>query len=225
MISHLIHTHLSHITVEARLDCVAIFDQSRIISTDSSFYSGEFGITGLGSFPQSTNNNGHTDNDPEAANAANGNDSNNPQPTAIFHSHNSKQDRAITKLTLESNEHPYFRRVWFGRHILDENSPLLSELARTKIKQNGGYWPTDLNNHFSIRDNLHFRHVLVCFSGTSNANATSVYAQKVYDLIDVNVGYRFVPMNYHTETGELKTDSYLLNAISEQRGGGAEPFL
>lgn len=51
-----------------------------------------------------------------------------------------------------------------------------------------------------------------------------MYAQKVYDLIDVNVGYRFVPMNYHAETGELKTDSYLLNAISEQRGGGAEPF-
>jgi hypothetical protein len=208
--------------VEAQLDCVAIFDTSRIITTDST-HLGEYGI------PQSSSN-GHVDNHPEAANAANDNVSSsvpnnannvNSRPSAIFH----RQNRAITKLTLESNEHPYFRRVWFGRHILDENSPLLSELARTKIKQNGGYWPAELNNHYSIRDNLHFRHILVCFSGTSNANATSVYAQKVYDSIDVNVGYRFVPMNYHAETGELKTDSYLLNAISEQRGGGAEPFL
>lgn len=81
-----------------------------------------------------------------------------------------------------------------------------------------------MNNYQSIKSSLHFRHILVCISGTSNASAARVYAQKVYDLVDVNVGYRFVPMNYRTDDGSMKTDSYLLNAVYQQRGGGAEPF-
>ncbi|KAL7432653.1 hypothetical protein ACHAXM_003213 [Skeletonema potamos] len=141
-----------------------------------------------------------------------------------FHSSDSKQPRIFCKLTLDTEEHPFFRRVWFGRHKLDENSPLLTQHARDRVKQCGGYWPPDMNNYKSIKKSLHFRHILVCISGTSNANATSVYAQKVYDLVDVNVGYRFVPMNYHAPDGEIKTDGYLLNAVYEQRGGGAEPF-
>eukprot|EP00970_Alexandrium_tamarense_P012223 scaffold2846_cov231-Alexandrium_tamarense.AAC.1 len=96
--------------------------------------------------------------------------------------------------------------------------------AVTSDKMNRGYWPSDMNNYKMIKKSLHFRHILVCLSGTSNANATSVYVQKIYDLIDVNFGYRFVPMNYHTADGALKTDSYLLNAVYQQRGGGVEPF-
>jgi hypothetical protein len=146
------------------------------------------------------------------------------QHTPLFHK-KSKQSRVLAKLSLDANEHPFFRRVWFGRHRLDEHSPILTQSAKHKIKQNGGYWPSEWNNARDIRNNLHFRHILVCLSGTSNANAASVYTQKVYDLVDVNVGYRFVPMNYHTPSGALKTDAYLLNAICEQRGGGGEPFL
>ena len=81
-----------------------------------------------------------------------------------------------------------------------------------------------MNNHQSIKNSLRFRHILVCISGTSNATAATVYAQKLYDLVDVNVGYRFVPMNYRADDGSLRTDEYLLNAVCEQRGGGAEPF-
>jgi len=65
------------------------------------------------------------------------------------------------------------------------------------VKLNDGYWPKDMNNYKSIKSAIHFRHLLVCIKGVSNANAASVYAQKVYDLVDVNVGYRFVPMNFH----------------------------
>jgi hypothetical protein len=141
-----------------------------------------------------------------------------------FHSSDSNQPRIFCKLALDTEEHPFFRRVWFGRHRLDENSPLLTQYARNRVKQCGGYWPPDMNNYKSIKKSLHFRHILVCISGTSNANATSGYAQKVYDLVDVNVGYRFVPMNYHAPDGEIKTDRYLLNAVYEQRGSGSEPF-
>jgi len=141
-----------------------------------------------------------------------------------FHSTDSKQPHMFTKISLDADEHPYFRRVWFGRHRLDQNSPLLTPAARNQVKLAGGYWPADMNNYQSIKSSLQFRHILVSISGTANANAASVYAQKVYDLVDVNVGYRFVPMNYHSDEGLLKTDPYLLNAVYQQRGGGAEPF-
>ncbi len=52
----------------------------------------------------------------------------------------------------------------------------------------------------------------------------NVYAQKVYDPVDVSVGYCFVPMNIKTDKGALQTDPYLLNAIYQQRGGGGEPI-
>mmetsp|Transcript_23512 Transcript_23512/g.42470 ORF Transcript_23512/g.42470 Transcript_23512/m.42470 type:complete len:570 (+) Transcript_23512:20-1729(+) len=147
-----------------------------------------------------------------------------PNRTIAFHSADSKQPHMFTKLALDANEHPYFRRVWFGRHRLDENSPLLTPVARNRVKLNDGSWPAEMNNYESIKNSIHFRHILVCIQGTSKASATSVYAQKVYDLVDVTVGYRFVPMNYRTDDGDLKTDSHLLNAVYQQRGGGAEPF-
>lgn len=139
-----------------------------------------------------------------------------------FHSTDSKKPHMFTKISLDADEHPYFRRVWFGRHRLDENSPLLTPAARKRVKLNGGFWPKDMNNCKSIKNSIHFRHILVCINGTSNANAASVYARKVYDRVDVTVGYRFVPMIHHTDDGELKTDPYLLNVVYPQRGGGAE---
>ena len=106
-----------------------------------------------------------------------------------FPSNDSKQPRIFSNITLESSQHPFFRRVWFGRHILNENSPLLTPDARKLVKDNGGFWPKELNDYMGVKKSLHFRHLLVNFSGTSNANATSVYAQKVYDYIDVVSGY------------------------------------
>jgi hypothetical protein len=141
-----------------------------------------------------------------------------------FHDSNSKQPNMFTSITLDFNTHPNFNRTWYGRHRLDENSPLLTPAVRNRIKNAGGYWPADMNDYLSIKRSLHFRHILVCLSGISNATAATVYAQKVYDLVDVNVGYRFVPMNYRADDGSLRTDEYLLNAVCEQRGGRAEPF-
>ncbi|KAL7475854.1 hypothetical protein ACHAW6_001753 [Cyclotella cf. meneghiniana] len=199
--------------VEARLDCVAILDSklSRADTIDS--------IEPLTSHECLQTANQPLNSTDEFTQVVM------DQHTPLFHNPKSKQSRVLAKLSLDANEHPFFRRVWFGRHRLDEHSPLLTRSAKNKIKRNGGYWPSEWNNARDIRNTLHFRHILVCLSGTSNANATSVYIQKVYDMVDVNVGYRFVPMNYHTPSGALKTDTYLLNAICEQRGGGAEPCL
>jgi hypothetical protein len=212
--------------VEAQLDCVAILDKSHIRENATPSETST-----INNWPQATSASTEYSDAGATTNCSSDNltqvlvEQQNGMSFSALHNPNSKQPRVISKVLLDANEHPFFKRVWFGRHHLDENSPLLSKVARNKIKQNGGYWPAEWNNSESIRSNLHFRHILVCFSGTSNANATSVYAQKVYDLVDVNVGYRFVPMNYRDADGGLKTDSYLLNAICEQRGGGAEQLF
>jgi len=207
--------------VEAKLDCVAILDPkvSKItLPTDS--LGGD--VSSASASPQHTINEKTTIE--ELAQVLKDTNTRKATRSIAFHSSNSKQPHMFTKLGLDAEEHPYFRRVWFGRHRLDENSPLLTPAARNRVKLAGGYWPEDMNNYKSVKESIHFRHLLICISGVSNANAASVYAQKVYDLVDVNVGYRFVPMIYRNDEGALKTDSYLLNAVYQQRGGGAEPF-
>jgi hypothetical protein len=93
------------------------------------------------------------------------------------------------------------------------------------VKDNGGFWPKELNSHEGVRAAIHFDKVLVSMSGTSNADANSVYAQKVYDFIDVNVGYRFVnPLYRDVDDGSLRVDTSLINDVTEQAGGGGEPF-
>jgi hypothetical protein len=64
----------------------------------------------------------------------------------------------------------------------------------------------------------------VSFSGTANASGSSVYAQKVYDYVDVNIGYRFATVLTLSEKEGLVVDHELLNDVHEQYGGGAEPF-
>lgn len=202
--------------VEAKLDCVAILDPklAKLNKTTKSNVEASSGQENQLKIDEGTTI-------AELAKALN---SRAATRTLAFHSTGSKQPHMFTKISLDADEHPFFRRVWFGRHRLDENSPLLTPAARRRVKLCGGYWPKEWNNFKSIKKCIQFRHILVCVSGTANANAASVYAQKVYDLVDVNVGYKFVPMNYHTDEGELQTDPYLLNAVYPQRGGGAEPF-
>jgi hypothetical protein len=133
--------------------------------------------------------------------------------------------RIFSKLEIESPDHPFFKRVWMVRHTVDQHSPLLRAHARNMVKENNGYWPKELNSHEGVRGAIHFDKVLVSMSGTSNADANSVYAQKVYDFIDVNVGYRFVnPLYRDLDDGNLRVDTSLINDVTEQAGGGGEPF-
>jgi hypothetical protein len=133
--------------------------------------------------------------------------------------------RIFSKLEIESPDHPFFKRVWMVRHTVDHNSPLLRAHARNMVKENNGWWPKELNSHEGVRAAVHFDKILVSMSGTSNADANSVYAQKVYDFIDVNVGYRFVnPLYRDLDDGSLRVDTSLINDVSEQAGGGGEPF-
>lgn len=131
--------------------------------------------------------------------------------------------RIFTKIEPESVDHPYFKRVWMIRHTLNEESPLLSNRAREMVIVNKGYWPKELNNPASVRSSIQFDKLLVNFSGTSNADANSVYAQHVYRFGDMKVGYSFCNMLYrHPDDEILLVDMSLLNDVMEQNGGGGE---
>jgi hypothetical protein len=132
--------------------------------------------------------------------------------------------RIFSKLEVESPDHPFFTRAWMVRHTLNQHSPLLRAEARNMLKDNHGFWPRELNSHEGVRSAVQFDKILVSMSGTSNADANSVYAQKVYDFVDVNVGYRFVNPLYRDTDGGLHVDTSLINDVSEQAGGGGEPF-
>ena len=132
--------------------------------------------------------------------------------------------RIFSKLLIEASEHPYFRRVWLARHILDETSPLLGPRARRLVKRNAGYWPASLNSYESIKNNIQFNQILVSLVGISNISGSEVYAQKVYERVDCVVGYQFVNVLYRGSDNSLKVDLDLLNDVREQNGGGGEPL-
>ena len=127
---------------------------------------------------------------------------------------------------IEASEHPFFKRVWLARHVLDDASPLLTQKTRRAIRRNGGFWPAHLNSYEAVRRSLDFNQILVSLNGVSNVSAADVYAQKIYDVVDVNIGYQFVNVLYRdAKDGTLKVDTTLINDVREQNGGGGEPLL
>lgn len=133
--------------------------------------------------------------------------------------------RVFSKLEVESPDHPFFKRAWIVRHRLDQNSPLLTTEARQLMKNCNGGWPPQLNSAEGVRSAVKFDQVIVSMSGTSNADANSVYAQKVYEYVDISVGYCFVNLLYRDPVDEgLRADIRLINDVVEQAGGGGEDF-
>jgi hypothetical protein len=130
--------------------------------------------------------------------------------------------KIFAKLEIESQEHPFFKRVWLARHVLDHHSPLLKQGAKELIRLNGGHWPEELNSAEAVRASVLFDQIVVSLSGTSNVDANSVYAQTVYDYVDLCVGYRFCDILFREADGSIGVDRSLLNDVKEQRGGGGE---
>jgi hypothetical protein len=133
--------------------------------------------------------------------------------------------RIFSKMYFEQCEHPFFKRVWVGRHILNRESPLVRPRVKRLIRKNNGYWPKSLNNFTDVRKSLLFNQILVSLNGVTNLSAHEVYAQKIYDFVDVNIGYQFVNTLYKDVDGTLKVDTDLINDVREQHGGGGEPLI
>lgn len=132
--------------------------------------------------------------------------------------------RIFSKMYFEQCEHPFFKRVWVGRHILNEDSPLVRPRVKRLIRKNHGYWPSDLNHHTDVRESLLFNQILVSLNGVSNVSAHEVYANKIYDFVDMTVGYQFVNTLYK-DNDTLRVDIDLINDVREQHGGGGEPLI
>jgi hypothetical protein len=131
----------------------------------------------------------------------------------------------FSKMSIEASDHPFFKRVWLARHILDEYSPIVKPRVRRQIRRNGGYWPDRLNNCADVRESLRFNQILVSLNGVSNVSASDVYSQKIYDFVDVNIGYQFVNILYKDNNGAIGVDTDLINDVREQNGGGGESLI
>lgn len=113
--------------------------------------------------------------------------------------------------------HPFFKRCWTAMHLLDENSPLITEKTRKIILQNGGLWPHSLSNAKDIHKCLVFEDIVISFNGVSKHTATNVTAQKVYNRDDVVIGYKFVNiLEKHDGIVKVQIDS--LNDVMKQDG-------
>jgi len=112
----------------------------------------------------------------------------------------------FSKMVVEAGDHPFFKRVWLARHVLNEHSPIIVPRIRRQIRKNGGAWPDRLNTHEAIRESIKFNQILVSLNGVSNISASDVYAQKIYDFVDINVGYQFVNILYRNSDGTLGVD-------------------
>jgi len=133
--------------------------------------------------------------------------------------------RVFMNVEIESSEHPFFKRVWIIRHTLDDSSPLLTHEARRRVRKNGGHWPDEMNSPGKVRDSLLFNQILVSLNGVSNVSGADIFAQKIYDYVDLAVGYHFVNLLYKGKDENLEVDVSLINDVREQAGGGGEDLL
>jgi len=130
---------------------------------------------------------------------------------------------AYRNVKLMESEHPFFSRVWQGRHVLDADSPLLSPYAKQRIRERGGSWPVEWTNARDVRNALQFTDLIVTLVGISNVSAVSVHAYKRYKFGDVLVGYEFASVLY-TVAGSnyMKVDFSLFDDVVEQEDNEAE---
>ena len=113
-----------------------------------------------------------------------------------------------------------------GVHILDANSPLLTEKAKQRIKENNGSWPPQWFDPEKIKKKMEFHDLVVTVAGISNVSAVTVHAYKRYKIGDVLIGFNFAPLVFRDETtGKLEVDLSLCHDVREQRGGGSEDLM
>jgi len=132
-------------------------------------------------------------------------------------------DYCVHKLEIEMSQHAFFKRLWISRHIMNENSPVLTPSTRRLIRKNGGFWPMALNSYEGVQNSIEFDQIVVNLSGTSNISAANVYAQKIYTEIKLKIGFQFINIVYkHTDTGRIMLHMQGIHDVSEQDGGSGD---
>lgn len=124
--------------------------------------------------------------------------------------------RVFSKVEIETDSHPFFKRVWNIRHVLNQNSPCLTEEARNVIRLNGGLWPESLCNPDGIRGCLEISQLIVSLSGTAVVSGSSVYKLHVYEANSVEIGRTFENPLGRDPDGKLTVDMNLVHATIPQ---------
>jgi hypothetical protein len=149
---------------------------------------------------------------------------------------------AFHKVDIEADSYPYFRRVWYCRHVLNSQSPLLRRDVRRKIRSNGNKWPaSEINDFEGIRHSLvQFNAIVATMTGTLNTTSNSVFRKMRYQFEDICVGYKFAGLLYLSKSrrhrllnnpqaktgtnnvcdGRVKVDLNLIHDITPQDRGG-----
>lgn len=128
----------------------------------------------------------------------------------------SNSRRVFSKVEIETDSHPFFKRIWNIRHILNENSPLLTEDARNVIRLNNGLWPASLCNPDVIRGCLEMSQLIVSLSGTAVVSGSSVYKLHVYEADFVQIGRTFENPLARDPDGKLTVDMHLVHSTKPQ---------
>lgn len=155
------------------------------------------------------------------------------------------EGRVYYPLNLEPHSIPYFQRVLYARHTLNSRSPLLKQHVREKIKKDGCWDPKACQYQDILESLVDFYRIRITFKGTSSVNSTAVFAQKVYTIEDVYLGYQFSDIFFKKERNwfrrlwrpsakkqeeeddnddSLVLDKRLIHDILPQLGGGQEPL-
>jgi hypothetical protein len=103
------------------------------------------------------------------------------------------QIRMSDEMVITPSTLPFFLKgAWYFRHVLNELSPLLKPSVRERIQEMGG-WPSDLNEHGSIRSCLSesVEGVEVMLTGTSNMTGADIFKTQTYCL-EVSIVFKYI---------------------------------
>lgn len=92
--------------------------------------------------------------------------------------------RTFSDFKVTPDTHPYLSKgVWYFRHTLTHESPLLKKAARQRIVELGG-WPVEVDSPDKIRDcfSENVEEILVTFKGISSLTADHVFLKHTYCL-------------------------------------------
>ena len=125
----------------------------------------------------------------------------------------------FANVKMDPVHHPYFRTSWRVVHTLNAESPLVKKDIRKRVEENGGHWPSELNNHDDVKNSIDFDQFLVSFRGLSKATGNEVYGHHVYRMDDINVGMQFKSILVQNENGSIGIEPDYIDELKLQHGG------
>ena len=130
----------------------------------------------------------------------------------------------FANVEVDPGKHPYFRTSWRCSHTLNADSPLLTKATREKIRNAGGYWPSELNNADDVEKSIDFDQFLVSFRGLSKATGNEVFDHQVYKMKDIRFGHQFKSILIQNVNKTIGVEPDYIDETKIQSGGLIQPM-